>query len=251
MAVYAVGIPIATTAAFFSVPILSQSFCWQSPFYLTACVSMYSAIFFWLIFKDGPLKVNSKAVMLSDVWETLSNREIWKVSLVWMFFNIVTIGFLTWAPYLFTLFKEATPVYASILSSLIMITNFFLVPLFGLASDKVGKRKPFIIADMIFMAISLNAVVFASGFSLVICIIILGAAAGGVPSMVMAITTQTLPPKSAGMDFGVIAFWQNIGIATTAPIIGYIIGITNSMSLTFLGVSIFALIGALIALTLR
>lgn len=251
MAVYAVGIPIATTAAFFSAPILSQSFGWQSPFYLTSFVSMFSAIFFWLIVKDGPLKVNSKAVMLSDVRETLSNREIWKVSLVWMFFNIVAIGFLTWAPYLFTLFKEATPVYASILSSLIMITNFFFVPLFGFASDKVGKRKPFIIAGMIFMAISLNAVAFASGFSLVICIIILGAAAGGVPSMVMAITAQTLPPKSAGMGFGVIAFWQNIGIATTAPIVGYIIGITNSLSLTFLGLSIFALIGALIALTLR
>jgi len=250
MSVYAIGMPLGTVAAFFTAPILAQSFGWQSLFYAGALVSTLSAIFFWVIVRDGPLKGNS-AAKLSDAWRALSNREIWKVSLVWMFFNIVAIGFLTWSPYLFVKFKDLTLVNASILSSLIMIANFFFVPLYGWASDRLGRRKPFIISGLTLMGLSLYAIIYLNGVSLAVSILILGAVAGAVPPLVMAITAQTLPPKSAGMGFGVITLWQNIGIAVTAPIVGYFIGITNSLLLTFAGLSIFAFVGAIVALTLR
>ena len=250
MSVYAVGMPLGTVAAFFTAPILAQSFGWQSLFYAGALVSTLSAIFFWVIVRDGPLKGNS-AAKLSDAWRAVSNREIWKVSLVWMFFNMIAIGFLTWSPDLFVKFKDLTLVNASILSSLIMIANFFFVPLYGWASDRLGRRKPFIISGLTLMGLSLYAIIYLNGVSLAVSILILGAVAGAVPPLVMAITAQTLPPKSAGMGFGVITLWQNIGIAVTAPIVGYLIGITDSLSLTFVGLSIFAYIGAIVALTLR
>ncbi len=250
MSVYAVGMPLGTVAAFFTAPILAQSFGWQSLFYAGALVSTLSAIFFWVIVRDGPLKGNS-AAKLSDAWRAVSNREIWKVSLVWMFFNMIAIGFLTWSPDLFVKFKDLTLVNASILSSLIMIANFFFVPLYGWASDRLGRRKPFIISGLTLMGLSLYAIIYLNGVSLAVSILILGAVAGAVPPLVMAITAQTLPPKSAGMGFGVITLWQNIGIAVTAPIVGYLIGITDSLSLTFGGLSIFAYIGAIVALTLR
>jgi len=250
MSVYAVGMPVGTAAAFFSAPVLAQSFGWQSLFYVGALVSTLIAIFFWVIVRDGPLKGISTA-KLSDAWQALRNREIWKVSLVWMFFNMVAIGFLTWSPDLFVKFKDLTLVNASIFSSLIMIANFLFVPLYGWASDKSGKRKPFIISGLTLMGLSLYAIIYLNGVFLAVSILILGAVAGGVPPLVMAITAQTLPPKSAGVGFGVITLWQNIGIAVTAPIVGYFISITNSLSLTFVGLSIFAYIGATIALTLR
>jgi len=88
MSVYAVGMPVGTGAAFFTAPILAQSFGWQSLFYAGALVSTLVAIFFWIIVRDGPLKGISTA-KLSDAWQAVRNREVWKVSLVWMFFNIV------------------------------------------------------------------------------------------------------------------------------------------------------------------
>ena len=250
MSVYAVGMPAGTVAAFFTAPILAQSFGWQSLFYVGALVSTLSAIFFWAIVRDGPLKGNSTA-KLSDARQTLTNREVWKASLVWMFFNMAAIGFLTWAPDLFVTFKSLTLVNASIFSSLIMISMFFFIPIFGYASDRSGRRKPFIIASMTLIAVSLYATTYFNGVSLAASIIILGAVAAGVPPLVMAITAQTLPPRLAGMGFGTITFWQMIGIALIAPIVGYLIGITHSLPLTFLGLSVFALIGAIVALTLR
>jgi predicted MFS family arabinose efflux permease len=250
MSVFAVGMPVGTIVAFFTAPILAQVSGWQSLFYLGAFISTLSAILFWLIVRDGPSKGDSTA-KLPDAWQALTNHEVWKVSVVWMLFNMVMIGFLTWAPELFVTFKGLTPVYASILSSLVMIANFFFVPLCGWASDKLERRKPFLIAGPIFMALSLYAITYTSGLSLAVSIIILGASAGGVPPLVMAITAQTLPPKSADMGFGVFTLWQNVGILLTAPIVGYVLQTTQSLASTFFCMSIFAFSGAIVALTVH
>jgi MFS family permease len=251
MGIFSVGMPIATTAAFFIVPALAQSFGWQSPFYTGAIISIVSAVFFWATVRDGPLRNQATKAKLSEAWYAFRNREVWKVSLAWMFFNMVAIGFLTWAPSLFVNFKGLTPVSASVAASLIMIANFFFVPFYGWASDKTGRRKPFIVVGPIAMALSLYAISYATGIALPVSILILGASAGAVPPLVMAITGQTLPPKLAGMGFGVVTFWQNIGSALTAPIIGYYLQATQSLPLTFFGMSIFAFCGAAVALTLR
>ena len=250
MSVFAVGMPAGTVAAFFTAPILAQSFGWQSLFYVGALVSALSAIFFWVIVRDGPLKGDSTA-KVSDVWQTLTNREVWKASIIWMFFNMAAIGFLTWAPDLFVTFKGLSLVNASIFSSLIMISILFFTPIFGYASDRSGKRKLFIIVSLVLMALSLYVISYLNGASLAVSIIILGAAASSVPPLVMAITAQTLPPRLASMSFSTVTLWQNIGIALIAPILGYLIGTTHSLSLTFLGLSIFAVIGAIVAFTLR
>jgi predicted MFS family arabinose efflux permease len=250
MSVFAVGMPTGTIAAFFTAPFLAQSFGWQSLFYVGALISTLSAIFFWSIMRDGPLKGDSNT-KLSNVLQAITNREVLKASLIWMFFNMAAIGFLTWAPNIFVTFKGLTLVNASIFSSLIMVSIFFFTPIFGYASDRSGKRKPFIIASLVLMALSLYVITYLNDASLAVSIIILGAVASSVPPLVMAITAQTLPPRLAGMSFSSVTLWQNIGIALIAPILGYLIGTTHSLSLIFLALSIFALIGAMVALTLR
>jgi predicted MFS family arabinose efflux permease len=250
MSVFAVGMPAGTIAAFFTAPFLAQSFGWQSLFYVGALISTLAAIFFLLIMRDGPLKGDSNT-KLSNVLQAITNREVLKASLIWMFFNMAAIGFLTWAPNLFVTFKGLTLVNASIFSSLIMVSIFFFTPIFGYASDRSGKRKPFIIASLVLMALSLYVITYLNDASLAVSIIILGAVASSVPPLVMAITAQTLPPRLAGMSFSSVTLWQNIGIALIAPILGYLIGATHSLLLIFLGLSIFALIGAMVALTLH
>lgn len=250
MSVYAIGMPVGTVAAFFTSPVLAQSFGWQSVFYWGAGISALSAVFLLAVVRDGPLKGNS-TIKLSDVGPTLTNREVWKASLTWMFFNMAAIGFLTWAPELFVTFKGLNPVNASIFSSLIMIAIIFFAPVLGYASDKSGMRKPFIVVSLLLTALSLYSITYLNGTALAISIVVLGAVASSVPPLVMAITAQALPPKSAGMSFSVFTLWQNLGIALIAPLVGYIFAITQSLSLTFLGLSLFAFVGALIALLIR
>lgn len=251
MGVYAVGMPIATTGAFFSAPILAQSFGWQSPFYIGFIVSMVSSVFFLAMVKEGPLKSSLVSVEHSGIGRALVSGEIWKISLVWMFFSMASMGFLTWAPKLFVIFRNLTPVSASILSSGLMIASLFVTPFYGLASDRIGKRKPFILAGTIVMALSLFVIGYAYDLSLTFSIIMLGVSASAVPPFVMAIIAQSLSPKLAGTGFGVATFWQYIGITVAAPLVGYFFQISQSLPLTFLSMSAFAFASAVAAVTLR
>jgi MFS family permease len=251
MGVYSVGMPIATTSAFFAAPILAQSFGWQSPFYIGFVVSMVSAVLFLAMVKEGPLKGSLAAVKYSEIGRALMKGEVWRISFVWMFFSMASIGFLTWAPKLFVLFKNLPLVSASILSSGLMIAAFFVTPFYGLASDRLGRRKPFIIAGAFVMALSLFVIGYAYDLSLTVSIMILGVSASAVPPFVMVIIAQSLSPKLVGTGFGIATLWQYIGITVAAPLIGYFFQTTQSLPLTFLSMSAFAFASAVTAITLR
>jgi NNP family nitrate/nitrite transporter-like MFS transporter len=250
MGVYSVGMPIATTSAFFAAPILAQSFGWQSPFYIGFVVSMVSAVLFLAMVKEGPLK-GSIVSEYSEIGRALMKGEVWRISFVWMFFNMASMGFLTWAPKLFVLFKNLTPVSASILSSGLMIASIFVTPFYGLASDRLGRRKPFIIVGAFVMALSLFVIGYAYDLSLIVSIIMLGVSASAVPPFIMVIIAQSLSPKLAGTGFGIATLWQYIGTTVAAPLIGYFFQTTQSLPLTFLSMSAFAFASAVTAITLR
>jgi MFS family permease len=250
MGVYVAGVPIAVVAAFFATPILAQNYGWQTPFYITSIASVISAILFLALVKDGPYRIAASVSPL-EVKQALSNRELWKIGIIWMLFNMSAIGFLTWAPVMFVTFKSLDIIYASILSSSIMIVALFMAPLYGWASDKIDRRKPFIIIGALITGALNFSVGYLLGIPLLLAIVLSGFSGAAVPGLIMAIAARTLPQKQAGISFGVMTMWQNIGITITAPLIGYILQTSQSMILTFAGISILSVFLAAITLTTK
>jgi predicted MFS family arabinose efflux permease len=250
MGIYVAGVPIAVTLAFLSTPTLSQNFGWQTPFYLVAAASIASAIFFLAIIKDGPLKINSTKDP-TDLKQALSSHELWKIGIIWMLFNMGAIGFLTWAPVMFVTYKGLSIVDASIFTSSIMIVNLFLVPIYGWVSDKLDRRKPFIIIGALITSILNFAISYLLGLPLIAVIILSGVSGGAVPGLVMAIAARTLNQKQAGISFGIMTMWQNVGITITAPVIGYILQASQSMVLTFASLSLISVVLAAITFTTK
>jgi len=248
MGIYVAGVPIAVTLAFFTTPVLAQSYGWQLPFYIGAVISIVSAALFLVTMKDGPYKMKDTEGS-SGLRQVFSNREIWKTNIVWMLFNMGAIGFLTWAPVMFVMYKGFNIVDASILSSSVMVVNLFLVPLYGWVSDKLDRRKPFIIIGALATSVTYFLISYTIGLPLVAAIILSGITAGLVPGLVMATAARSLPPKHAGAGFGVMTMWQNIGITITAPLIGYILQASGSMLITFASLAVFSLVIAAITLT--
>ncbi len=250
MGVYVAGVPIAVVAAFFATPILAQNYGWQIPFYITSIASVISAILFLALVKDGPYRIAASVGPL-EVKQALSSRELWKIGIIWMLFNMSAIGFLTWAPVMFVTFKSFDIIYASILSSSIMIVALFMAPLYGWASDKIDRRKPFIIIGALITGALNFSVGYLLGIPLLMAIVLSGFSGAAVPGLIMAIAARTLPQKQAGISFGVMTMWQNIGITITAPLIGYILQTSQSMILTFAGISIISVFLAAITLTTK
>jgi MFS family permease len=252
MGFYVAGTAIAVTITFFTTPILEQNYGWQTPFYLGGIASIISAGLFLLFIKDGPYKnlVNASDKLVG-LKQAFKNSEIWKLGVVWMLFNMVVIGFLTWAPVMFVTFKGLNLVDASILASSVMIVNLFLIPFYGWVSDRINKRKPFIIIGATATAFGYFAISLSAGIPLIAAIIFSAMAAGAVPGMVMALAARTLSPKQAGISFGLMTMWQYVGITITAPLVGYILQVSESMFITFATLALFSGIIALLALTTK
>jgi MFS family permease len=68
---------------------------------------------------------------------------------------------------------------------------------------------------------------------------------------VMVIITQNLPLRLSGTGFGVLTLCQNVGISLGPPVAGFLMQTTQSLVLTFSGISLFAFAGAVTALTIR
>ena len=250
MGVFGTNMPVATIIAFPAATILAQSFDWHFPFYVGTVVALSAASFFALAVKDGPLKGETK-IQPEEVRQAVGNVEVWKAGLVWMLFNTAAIAYLSWAKTLFEVFKGVPSLEASILASVLMYAAVGFVPIFGWASDRIGRRKPFLIAGSTAMASVLIVTSYSSGLSLLVSVVILGITAASVPPIVMTIPPQSLPPRLAGTAFSVITLCQNVGVTLSAPYAGYLIQTTQYLPSIFLGISLFAFAAAATALTLR
>lgn len=251
MGIFSANMPVATIIAFPSALILADAYGWRSSFYVGSAVAVVAAFIFVLTVREGPLKGEQAQVQWKNAGQAFRSAEVWKASVIWMLFNATAIAFLTFAPRLFETFKGLDPLYARILASVLMYAAAVLVPVFGWASDKSGKRKPFMIMGGVMLGLALNAASYASGFSLILSITVLGIAAAMVPPLVMAVTADSLPPHLAGTGFSIVTFCQNIGIAASGPIAGYILQTTGRLESTFLGISLFSFAAAIAALTLK
>jgi len=251
MGIYGTSMPVAIIIAFPTATVLEQNFDWHYPFYVGTAMALGTAIIFAVIMREGPLKGERKTIGAEEVKQAVKNAEVWKASLVWMFFNTTAIAFLSWAKTLFQDFKGLDPFNASILASALMYAAVMFVPFFGWASDKSGRRKPFIVAGSILMALALIATAYAFDLILLLCVIVLGITAAMVPPIVMTISAESLPPNLAGTGFSIVTLCQNIGITLSAPLAGYLIQTTMSLPLTFFGISLFLFAGAITALTLK
>ena len=252
MGFYGTNMPVATITAFpISTILLQNSGDWHIPFYLGTVVAFVIALVFAAVMREGPLKSKRESIGKKEVKQAVTNAEVWKASLVWMFFNTTAIAYLSWAKTLFQLFKGLEPLAASIMASVLMYAAMIFVPFFGWAADKSGRRKPFMVAGSVAMALALIATSYASGVTLLPSVIVLGIAAATVPPIVMTIPPESLPPHLAGTAFSIVTLCQNVGITLSAPLAGYLIQTTGDLSLTFFGISLFAFAAAVTALTLK
>lgn len=251
MGVYSANMPVATILAFPTSDILARNFGWHHPFLVGAVVAFAAAIVFGLLVREGPLKGENKPVESALINRAVKNVEVWKASLIWMLFNTTAIAFLTFAGDLFQTFKNLPSLYANVLATVLMYAAAVFVPVFGWASDKSARRKPFMVTGAVLLALALNATAYAYGTPLILSVIVLGIAAAMVPPLVMAVVADSLTPNLAGIGFSIVTLCQNIGITISGPFTGYVIQTTGQISSTFFVISLFALAAAVIALTLQ
>jgi ACS family glucarate transporter-like MFS transporter len=251
----AIGI-FSTTFAFGTIitfpltTLLALSYGWRFPFYIGTLIELVAILLFVLTMKRKPTTVKAQDKVI-NMKRILSNVEVWKFGLIFLFYTAVTSAFLSWAPTLFQGFKKVDPLYASFLASIYPYASLAFMPLFGYLSDKLRMRKPFLILGQLLTALALICIVYAPDYLLLLASLFFGIVASTSLPIIYTITAESLPPESAGTSFSIVTLCQNIGVALSAFWVGYIFEITESFLLISLGLSLFAILGAFMALAIK
>ncbi len=237
MGIFTISMPIATIVAFPTAGTLAVTYGWRSAFYVSLAIGVVATIVYVLVVRDGPMATRGGG--LSGL-SAFKNAEVWKVGIIWLFFNGAILSFNTWAPTLLTTYKGFTPVEASFYASLLSWISLFAVPIYGTLSDRIGKRKVFIVAGAALLCLTEVAAAYSSGIILIAGIVAIGLVSAMMPGNIQTLPSEILGPSKAGVGFAVLGICGNIGIAVTQPLAGVILDSTGSYSLSILSMALFA-----------
>jgi len=248
MGIYGINMPFATVIAFPSASIFMFLYGWRFSFYLSLAIEITAVVTFVAAVKEGPFVEHKRK---ASARQAIGNFEIWKVGLVWLFFNAAALSFTTWAPTLFEEYQRIPKVYASFLASLLMWAAMPCVPFYGYMLDRTGRRKLFAIVGSLLMTLAFVALAFTSNLALVASILALGVTAAMVPPVVSALPVEILGSNLASVGFGITGICLNIGAALAQPLAGFLLDATNSYTFCLLGMAALSAIGAIVAYTLK
>jgi predicted MFS family arabinose efflux permease len=251
MGIFNLNFPLATIVAFPVASLLLQLAGWRFPFFGCALLGAIAVIAYLAVAKPGPYAVPAEGLSKGSLRKALTNKEIWKLGAIWGLFNSCTISFSTWGPTLFEHFQHFPKIEASVLASLPMYSSMICLSIYGYASDRFRRRKPFILTGFLLMICAVVLISLGSGNSLVFLILFYGASAAMVPGIVFALPSQVLGPAFAAIGFGIEGTMMNIGAGLAQPTIGFVIDATSSYIYPLVTMAGFAAMGAIVACTLK
>ena len=248
MGIFAVNMPLALIVALPTASAFSQALGWRFLFYISAALGLIITACFAVAIREGPLGKERKPTSLRQAF---SSAEIWKSAVIWLFFQASMLSFITWSPTLLENFRGVSSLQAGLMTSLLSWTALIMVPLYGYASDRLNRRKLFIVAGSALMSLAFVAVSLASEISLLASILALGIFSAMVPPIVQTLPSEILDPSMAKVGFGVMTMAGNFGPALAPPLIGYVLDVTNSYFYTVAAISVIAISGAVVGIYLK
>ena len=248
MGIFGVNMPLAAVIAFPAAGALLLAFDWRFPFYVGLILGIAATIAYLIVVKEGPHAGHGAK---GGVREAFGNMEIWKIGIMWLFFNAAALSFTTWADALFEAFRGVPKLDAVFLASLLMWCTVFFVPVYGYMSDRIRRRKPFVLLGFVLMTIAFVLVGFTSDLALVASILFVGVAAAMIPAVQSALTAEVMRPSLVTIGFGITGTCLNIGAALAQPLIGFVRDVTQSYTPCLLAIAALSAVGAVVATTLR
>jgi MFS family permease len=233
------GILGAVTAG---VPLrlLVDAFGWRAVMLAAAGASGLLAAVTWLLVRDDPGERGYRSYALGDSrtrrparFNAFAGiREVFRCANTWLLFfipaslvgSVLTFCGLWGVPYLTTHYGLSTARAAS-LTSLLMICWASASPVFGWLSDRLGRRKPLMIAGHALAGIGWAFLLFAPGLSLGLLTALAAATGACSASFIIcwSLAKESVPAHLAGTISGVINMGIMLGATVLQPTVGWML----------------------------
>jgi MFS family permease len=216
MGIFSVNMPIVTVIALNLLPWVAGTFGWRTSFFIATSVLAAGTLIYFPLMKEEPRKKQAPVMI-----EGIKNRQIWLLGIVWALFNAAAISYLTWAGTFFIEFKNISSSAAFFMASFLMIAAMTMAPLTGTLSDKLGRRKIFLMGASVGMSVSFLLIPGLSLPLLIFPVITLGVAAAFLPPPLFSLPPEILPLR-AGLGYGILNVCLSVGIVSGPALVGHI-----------------------------
>lgn len=254
MGIYNTGMPVGTIISFTTFGRLGEGLGWRVPLFITVMVGVMGLAAFLLLYKPAPNpsqaisreREERVAGLLSNLLEI--GVPMWLVALCWMWFNAAVVSFLTFAPDFFVA-KGYNIGFAGFLTSLLMWGSLALNPVIGRLVDKFSNHDLFIGAGGVMTATAIYLVTRSTDF--VLPMVVMAVAVAFIPTPVFSFASIILEPKNLGLGFGILAAVSSIGMVSGPYVAGLVRDKTGSYELSFIFLSMLALLTTITAVAVR
>ncbi|MBW7835057.1 MAG: MFS transporter [Sphingomonadales bacterium] len=207
-----VGLGIATGAS-----VLAPNFGgWRGVMEFVAFNCLMMGVFWLLVFQEKKLASDEQGklrMIAENIKAVFPIKDLWRIAVFSCCFFFAMGSLMSLLP---IVLEERGIARSGELASLIMWASVLGSPLGGVASDKIGKRKPFLIIPAIVMGLCIPLFLLLTGISLTLLLLIAGFASG----MILPIMLTTL----IGLE--------RIGVSHIATAVGLVMMVGNTVGFT-------------------
>ncbi len=207
---------------------------WRSSLMVLGTMGMVLAVLVFFFVRNRPPQtgqVNDGQVKAGQEWAKLgtalrgafASRDVWKMAFVaaTMAGPMLVIGGLWGTPYLMVAYDLPRP-EAAFFMSLLLLGWAVGAPFSGWISDRIGRRKPILIAGCLLVSVLLAIIFIVPGlpFWLVQIFLVLTGLSGGAMTACFGLVRDVMPPAIAGASTGIVNSATVASGAILQPLVG-------------------------------
>ena len=221
---------------------------WQGPLLISvvaATISVLAVIIYMIMDTNASKRFTLSADLAQDkiVFKDIFRFSLsfWYIVLLCVTFYSAIFPFQTFAVKFFIEQHGVTREFGGFLSSLLIFASMIFTPLFGLLSDKIGKRALLMMFGSILL-IPVYLIMAYTQIPLLIPMTIMGISFSLIPAIMWPSVAYIVDESKLGTAYGLMTMIQNIGLAG----FNFLIGWANDFSGDYtLGMWIFSVLGFL------
>lgn len=200
---------------------------WRSPLVISvvfAALCVVGAIIYWIleIYAERHYEIGEAGSTDKVVWSDIFNFGVsyWFIVALCIVFYSAIFPFETFAIKFFQDAHGTTRAFAGFLVSILTAFTMFGTPLFGLLSDKVGKRALLMMGGSVLL-IPVYLMMAYTHVSLYVPMAMMGVAFALIPAVMWPSVAYIVEQKKLGTAYGLMTMIQNMGLAGFNLLVGW------------------------------
>jgi MFS family permease len=221
-----------------ATPALVQTLGFQKMLWLYGALGIIGILLFFVLVKPKPQTPPREIEALEEISNWGGIKRILKIRdfVILGFIALIGIGVFnglaTWLQKILTEYHQIPMTDAGIIFAILIFSGMLGCIIIPIISDKIMKRKPFLILASLIGAMSVTVLIFANGYSMnLVNGIVLGFFLISALPIMLTLSTEITGARFAGISVGYLQLLGNAAAVIIVPVMEILRGATNQFVL--------------------